>query len=169
MGEYVIRPLLPVRSPTESLATFLVRLGEYFDLISNHERGIKPDTKLTNYILINASTGLNLIQKSLNDTRIWTLCMKSGLADCMTCMWQVLAFVSHERFLTFFTSIIIYILPYFTFEPDRAIVPRLVISSSRVSPMPVSCIVNVLATSSAAMSISRGNSASHTLSPCVWT
>ena len=81
MGEYVIRPLLPVRSPTESLATFLVRLGEYFDLISNHERGIKPDTKLTNYILINASTGLNLIQKSLNDTRIWTLCIKSGLAD----------------------------------------------------------------------------------------
>ena len=53
-------------------------------------------------------------------------------------------------------------------EPDRAIVPRLRMSSSFPMPMPVSAIVSVFASGSASITISSGTSGAPIGSPTTW-
>lgn len=64
---------VPVRGPTVSRRVRLVRLGEYFDLVSHHESTVEADTKLSNdrARLLRSPLALQLIHERLTITTHW--------------------------------------------------------------------------------------------------
>lgn len=64
---------LPVWGPTVSQRVWLVRLGEYFHLVSHHESTVEADTKLSNdrTRLLRSPLALQLVHERLTITTHW--------------------------------------------------------------------------------------------------
>jgi len=102
--------VLPIRTPVQSNTAWLARFCEDFYFSSNHESRIKAHTKLADDVG-------NRVTRFPTGFQLLNKCLRKQ-------EFNICPFKNHQKI---------------TFEPDLAMVPKLLMASSLFIPIPESC------------------------------